>query len=128
MASVSAISMVEDITVQPLVIRVRRHGSVPVLMLRGELDLDAAEYFLCVARTALAADPGRVVLDMAAVEFLGLAGYHAFAQLVGEYEACGCGLELRDPSPAVSRVFEILPWPGHARLTERARPRWWGRR
>jgi anti-anti-sigma factor len=120
--------MVEDITPQLLTIRVRRRGAVPVLVLHGELDLGSAEYFVWTARTALAANPRRVVVDMAGVEFLGIAGYRAFALVAGEYEAGACALDLRAPSPAARRVFELLPWPAHARLTERARPRWWGRR
>ena len=98
-----------------------------MLELRGELDLSTAEHFLGLARATLAAQPRRVVLDMSQVEFLGIAGYHALLRLVGEYQAGGCGLELRAPSPAVLRVLEILPLAGQTRLSGRRRRRWWRR-
>lgn len=135
MASVSVVSMREDSQVQApsLTIRARRRGLTAVLELRGELDLSTADHFVRIARTALAARPRRVIVDMSEVEFLGIAGYHALIRLVAEYEAGGCGLELRAPSPAVRRVMEILPSPDqerltrHLRLTDRTRPRWWRR-
>jgi anti-sigma B factor antagonist len=135
MASVSVVSMREDSQVQapPLTVRVRRRGMSALLELHGELDLSTAEDFLRFARTALAARPRRVIVDMSEVEFLGIAGYHALIRLVAEYEAAGCGLELRAPSPAVRRVLEILPSPdrvrlnGQVRLTGRTPRRWWRR-
>ena len=115
--------MREDSQVQAssLTVRARRRGSTAVLSLRGDLDLGNAEHFLRIARAALAERPRRVIVDMSGVEFLGIAGYHALIRLVGEYEAGGCGLELRAPSPAVRRVLEILPSAGRERLGGRER-------
>lgn len=121
MASVSASSTApasstaEKPAVRPLRIRSRRQGSTPVLLLRGDVDLATAEHLAQAVRAALATRPARLIIDMSAVDFFGIAGYHAVAEIAGEVEAFGCGFELRAPSPAVRRVFDILPLPGNPR-------------
>jgi anti-anti-sigma factor len=111
MASVSVLPVADESTVQSLRIRAWRQGSTPVLVLRGEVDVATAESFAQAVRAALASRPARLIVDMSAVEFFGIAGYHAVAEIAGEVEASDCGFELRAPSPAVRRVFDILPLP-----------------
>lgn len=111
MASVSALSTTGEPSVQVLSIRSRRQGSTPVLVLRGEVDLATADSFASAVRAALASRPARLIVDMSAVDFFGIAGYHAVAEIVGEVESFDCGFELRAPSPAVRRVFDIMPLP-----------------
>lgn len=124
MASVSTVSTADGPSVQVLTIRAHRRGSTPVLVLRGEVDLATAETFAQAVRRALAARPARLIVDMSAVDFFGIAGYHAVAAIAGEVEAFDCGFELRAPSAAVRRVFDILPLPGgsHPPMGWRPRP------
>jgi anti-anti-sigma factor len=111
MASVSTLPEADDTSVQTLRIRSRRRGSTPVLMLHGEVDLATADSLAQAVRAALVSRPARLIVDMSAVDFFGIAGYHAVAEIAGEVEASECGFELRAPSPAVRRVFDILPLP-----------------
>ena len=115
MASVSVLSTTDEPSVEMLRIRSRRQGSTPVLVLRGEVDLATAETFAHAVRAALASRPARLIVDMSAVDFFGIAGYHAVAEIAVEVEAFDCGFELRAPSAAVRRVFDILPLPGASR-------------
>ena len=124
MASVSTLSATGEPSVQVLTIRSRRRGSTPVLVLRGEIDLATAGSFASAVRAALVSRPARLIVDMSAVDFFGIAGYHAVAEMVGEVEAFDCGFELRAPSAAVRRVFDIIPLPAapHPPMGPRSRP------
>lgn len=124
MASVSALPTTDEPSVQVLSISSRRRGSTPVLVLRGEVDLATAESFSLAVRAALASRPARLIVDMSAVDFFGIAGYHAVTEIAGEAEAFDCGFELRAPSAAVRRVFDIMSPPAgsHPPMGPRIRP------
>lgn len=82
-----------------------------MLVLHGEVDLATAESSASAVHAALASRPARLIVDMSAVGFFGIAGFRAVAEIFGEVEAFDCGFELRAPSAAVRRVFDIMPLP-----------------
>lgn len=92
-----------------LTIRARPGGAMPVLILRGEVDLTTADSFEHAARMALARQSVGLALDLAAVGFFSVSGYHVLERLAAEARVRALRLELRALSPAVRRVLDLLP-------------------
>ncbi|GAA0461609.1 hypothetical protein Ade02nite_16180 [Paractinoplanes deccanensis] len=83
-------------------------GADAVVAVAGEIDMDNAgqmQRFLI----GLLHDqrPGRVVLDMGEVTFLGSAGIHALVTSQLEADGLGARLEVRDVQPPVRQVMDI---------------------
>ena len=77
------------------------------LAVHGEIDSDNVDHLAHLLSAACAASPGRLVIDMAGVTFLGSAGIRALMIAQAGAEADGGQLVLRDPRPLVHRVLEL---------------------
>jgi anti-anti-sigma factor len=79
----------------------------PVVVVKGEIDLRAADDLWSGIETALADGPPRLVLDMVDTTFMDSSGLNT---LLRAYAAVGRlpeALVLRTPSPAVRRVIAL---------------------
>ena len=97
-------------------------GTRLVLTVRGEIDLNTVEQFSDAAWTAFGHRPRRLASDLAGVVFFGVVGLRELLALLEPAEVFGCSLSVRDPSPAVRRVLELLPPPPSLRIE--TYPRW----
>jgi len=83
------------------------NGEVPVIFLKGEVDLDSAETFRWVV-----ADVGKgvaeVIIDFAGVSFIDSSGTGIFVRLSLDLKSQGTPLVARNLSPAVKGVFDML--------------------
>lgn len=85
---------------------VRLHGQI-VLVLAGEIDLSTASAVRDAAETCLRWHPGRLSVDLSAVQFCDATGMHALQWAAEQAEAQAVGFALRFASPAVRRVFVL---------------------
>ena len=93
-----------------------------VLTVRGEIDLNTVEQLSDAVWAAFGHRPRRLAIDLSGVAFIGVVGLRELVALLEPAGIFGCALSVRDPSPAVSRVFELLPPPPHLRIE--TRPPW----
>ncbi|HET9168796.1 MAG TPA: STAS domain-containing protein [Actinospica sp.] len=108
-------------------LRVERPGDGTrlVLTVRGEIDLNTVEQLSDAAWTAFGHRPRALAIDLSGVGFLGVVGLRELVALLEPAAIFGCALSVRDPSPAVRRVFELLPPPPQLRIETRSG---WSRR
>ena len=84
----------------------RDHGATRIA-LTGDLDMSTAPRARTIVEAACAGNPGTVVLDLSAVDFV---DSHGFQLLAATHQALtdnGCILVLIPPQGPVRRVFEI---------------------
>lgn len=77
------------------------------IVLTGDLDMSTAPRARAIVEAACAGDPGAVVLDLSALDFV---DSHGFQLLVATHKAAaakGCELVLIPPHGPVRRAFEI---------------------
>ena len=82
-------------------------GAEPVVVVKGEIDLRAAEPFWNGIATVLAGEPPRLIIDMADTTFIDSSGLEV---LLRAYAALGRlpeALVVRSPSPIVRRVIAL---------------------
>jgi len=84
-------------------IRVLDDGAIPVVVLVGEVDLDDVDKLTACLRRLT----GTVIVDLAAVTFLGSTGLAAFVTTRKRLREGGGDLLLRSPSDLVRRVLEV---------------------
>ncbi|MEV4347120.1 STAS domain-containing protein [Actinoplanes sp. NPDC049596] len=84
-------------------------GSVDSLVaLGGEIDMDNAPQVRQFLTGMLERDrPGRLLIDMQDVTFLGSAGVHALVYCQTDADRLGSRVELRRPRPQVREVLQI---------------------
>ncbi|MEN9705639.1 MAG: anti-anti-sigma regulatory factor [Pseudomonadota bacterium] len=90
-------------------------GATTVATATGRLDFGAATAFQQQLEQAIAAKPGRLVVDCAALDYVSSAGLRSFLVAARASKAAGtsflaCGLQ-----PSVKEVFEIS---GFSRIIE----------
>ncbi len=79
----------------------------PTVHLQGEMDLDCAETLRwAVGEAAVAAH--QVVLDFAGVRFIDSSGTGIFVRICLDMQQKGVGLRVRNLTPAVAQVFDML--------------------
>ena len=88
----------------PLAIDVEFEGPDTAVFLAGELDLVSGRRFRTVFRRAAEGTHGRLILDLAGVQFLDAAG---LASLLDAQAAAGDRLVLRAPSRPARRLLEL---------------------
>jgi anti-anti-sigma factor len=86
-------------------------ASPPGARVAGEVDLGTLPIF-DLALELLAGCSSDVVIDLSAVTFLDIGGARALAQATEQVRAAGRRLWMRDPSPQVRRMIELLGWAG----------------
>ena len=77
------------------------------IVLTGDLDMSTAPRVRAIVEAACAGNPGAVVLDLSALDFV---DSHGFQLLVATHKAAagnGCELVLIPPHGPVRRAFEI---------------------
>jgi anti-anti-sigma factor len=75
--------------------------------LQGEMDLDCAETLRWAVGDAAAAS-NDVTLDFGGVKFIDSSGTGIFVRLCLDMQAKGVKLHVRDLTPAVAQVFDML--------------------
>lgn len=81
----------------------------PGARVAGEVDLGTLPIF-DLALELLAGCSSDVVIDLSAVTFLDIGGARALAQATGQVRDSGRRLWMRDPSPQVRRMIDLLGW------------------
>jgi anti-sigma B factor antagonist len=77
--------------------------AVPVISLRGELDLGCVERARAGIEPFLTPDTERVVFDLGALKFMDSSGIALLVEVANRVPA----VEVRDPTPIVRRVLEV---------------------
>jgi anti-sigma B factor antagonist len=93
------------------------HGSVPVVVVAGDVDLATAPVLAGTIREAIASG-SPVVVDLGAVNFIDAAGIGVMAEAADEARADGTVVVLRRPSQAVRRVMDIVALNGALPIEE----------
>jgi anti-sigma B factor antagonist len=78
-----------------------------VVELVGEVDLATADALSQVLRDAMDGRPARLAVDVARVSFLDSTGISCLLAAERRGSEMGCRLVVRNPTVAISRVFEI---------------------
>jgi anti-sigma B factor antagonist len=82
-------------------------ASAVVLRVEGEIDLETAPAFDAEIRRIIEAQPERVLIDLAGVEFIDSTGLSALIRADQGATAAGQQLSLRGGSSQVRRLFEL---------------------
>jgi ABC-type transporter Mla MlaB component len=105
-------------------LRITRAASAPRLMLAGDID-ESSIAFLTAALAGTADGPGEVHVDLARVEYCGLAGLRALAGLGGGQDDRPRRLVLHHLPAHLHEVLRIMGWdtsPGLAIASTSASP------
>jgi anti-sigma B factor antagonist len=94
-------------------VRVRRHGGVPVIALAGELDMTSADDVRSAVDDVLRHDPGQVVFDTSALQFMDSSGIALLLSVARRVP----DVQLRRPSPIVRRLIELTGLEQTLRIT-----------
>jgi anti-anti-sigma factor len=78
-----------------------------VVAVVGEVDLATADALTRVLEKAMEGRPARLAVDVAGVSFLDSTGIRCFVLAARKGAEIGCELVVRNPTAAISRVFEI---------------------
>ena len=81
-----------------------------VLAVRGELDLLTAPKLGAVLDSVIDGGHGRVVMDLAGVGFMDVAGLRVIAGGADRLRSSGGVLTMQSPSVAVRRVLQVVGW------------------
>lgn len=83
------------------------NGEVPVISLKGEVDLDSADTFRWVVAD-VAKGVAEVIIDFAGVSFIDSSGTGLLVRTCLDQRAQGTRLRLRNIPPVVDDVFAML--------------------
>ena len=87
---------------------VRAHAEVGTcLELHGELDMNSAPRLTRELRRIAEDQPGRVVLDLAALSFMDVAGLRAILDAARDARRDGRSLVVANPLPHIVRLLEL---------------------
>ncbi len=90
-----------------LIQSVERVGTETTVTLSGELDVSTIAKVSDLLERECARKPSRILLDLAAVEFVDSSALHAFAGANKQLGAHGGSLRISGVSNAIRRTFEI---------------------
>ncbi len=91
---------------------------VTLVLLAGELDVASAATLMETVDRELAPASSEVVFDLAALEFLDVAGARALVRAVDRVRGAGGFAAVVSPSPPVERVLRLLGVDAHLGLDE----------
>ena len=83
-------------------------SDVTILVVDGRVDTQGAVDLDLVLHEEVAEERRRIVLDMAAVEYIGSAGLRALANVRTKNREAGGDLKLVALGPRITRVFRII--------------------
>ena len=86
----------------------RRYDGTVTVTVAGELDVAAAPGLKSYLHKILAADPGRIIINLSRVSFIDAAGLGALVALRNRAEQQHTALLLADVPAAMSRVMKLL--------------------
>ena len=86
----------------------RRNDGTVTVTVAGELDVAAAPGLKSYLHKILAADPGRIIINLSRVSFIDAAGLGALVALRNRAEQQHTALLLADVPAAMSRVMKLL--------------------
>lgn len=101
---------------QPFGIEVRLDRGTTAVVLSGELDFLAVPVLSERLMPILAAKPRHLVFDMARVTFADCASARLITD-AGRYLTAGREPLVKDPVPAVRRIFEVAGFANHCEMT-----------
>lgn len=80
-----------------------------LLLVSGSIDLQSRERLLAAGRESLSRDDvDGLILDLADVSFIDSTGIGAFVELSRDAEDRGASFSIRNPSPRVARLVELV--------------------
>jgi anti-anti-sigma factor len=93
---------------QPVVLRVDRHPDVTTVVLAGELDLAVVDELRETLERECERRPGRLVVDLAAVDFIDSSALHLFVSLHRRLRGdADSSFEIVGVNNSIRRVFSI---------------------
>lgn len=82
-----------------------------VVRVRGELDRTTSPLLRDHLRWLAATEHSPVEIDLSRVSFMDVGGHELLRDVRRWFDEAGSSIRLRDPSPAVRRVLDLLDWP-----------------
>jgi anti-anti-sigma factor len=104
-------------------LRITAASASPRLMLAGEIDVSNASDVAHALHAAQARMPGDLHVDLAAVEFMDVAGLRAFTKAARDLDEHDRLLVLHAVSPHIDRLFAMIGWHTSPGLEIHCRPR-----
>jgi anti-sigma B factor antagonist len=92
---------------EPIVVRIERDDKVTTLVLSGELDLSTIVELQHALEAECSSSPSRLVIDIAAVEFIDSATLHLFITMSNRLADGGGSLEIVHVPERLRRIFSI---------------------
>ena len=92
---------------EPIVERIERDGRVTTVVLSGELDLSTIVELQHALEAECSSSPSRLVIDIAAVEFIDSAALHVFITMRNRLADGGGSLEIVQVPERLRRIFSI---------------------
>jgi anti-anti-sigma factor len=101
----------------------RERGGVR-LMLRGELDMNGVMETELAVKAAVELSEGRLVIDLAELDFMDLFGARALLRVSDEAQAANREVVIANPNRHVRRLFELITdlAQGRSLVTELVQP------
>jgi anti-anti-sigma factor len=104
-------------------LRIAAVSAAPRLLMSGEIDVSNARDVARALGAARDRAPGDVHVDMAAVEFIDVAGLRAFSRAATDLHEGGRLLVLHAVSAHIEKLFELIGWSTVPGLGIHCRPR-----
>jgi anti-sigma B factor antagonist len=92
---------------EPIVARIERDDRATTIVLAGELDLSTISELQHALEAECSSSPSRLVIDIAAVEFLDSAALHLFITTSNQLANSGGSLEIVQVPERLRRIFSI---------------------
>ena len=92
---------------EPIVVRIERDDRVTRVVLSGELDLSTIVELQHALEAECSSSPSRLVIDIAAVEFIDSAALHLFITMSNRLADGGGSLEIVQVPERLRRIFSI---------------------
>jgi anti-sigma B factor antagonist len=92
---------------EPLSLDVVREGELPVVLVRGDLDMATAGQLRDCVLTLFDEGERTIVIDLAGATFADSSGLNAIVWSAHRFEEEGGTVTLRAPSPSVARTLEV---------------------
>ena len=95
-------------SIQPLKMATYVTGGVATVVVAGELDVYSTPRLRQAVHEARRGQPGRIVVDMAAVSFIDVRGLETLVDLVRESRQLGMGFVVRHPTEQLQHMRRLI--------------------